>query len=288
MDKCLAILFPDFSRSEWNEQISAGKISVNSEICNKNARRISYRDELAMDISDMQKPITDCTAEDIALDIVYEDEDLMVLNKPPDLVVHPGHGNRLGTLQSALLYHHPEADKLPRAGIVHRLDKDTSGLLVAAKNSRTQKKLIEKFSKREITREYLALVHGDPPATGIVNRPIGRSHRDPTMMAVNSQGKPAITRFAVEKNWRGFAMLRCWLESGRTHQIRVHLEYLGHPVVGDKQYSRRASRVLLGMTRQALHATVLRFQHPTDNRPCEWHQQLPDDMQQAIEMLEIA
>lgn len=286
LDKCLAELYPRFSRSEWQEAIAVGGVFIDGAVCEKSAHRTSGGRELMMDFSALPQPASDCSAEDIALNIVYEDADIIVLNKPSGLVVHPGRGNMWGTLQAALLYHHPPAVKMVRAGIVHRLDKDTSGLLAVAKNPLTQKRLVEKFKKREIGREYLALVYGEPPPTGVINRPIGRSRREPTLMAVRASGRPAITRFAVEKRWPGFALLRCWLDSGRTHQIRVHLEYAGYPVVGDKHYVRRARRASFGLTRQALHATALRLHHPTDDTQREWQCPPPPDIRLAIEMLD--
>ena len=190
LDKCLAELYPRFSRSEWQEAIAVGGVFIDGAVCEKSAHRTSGGRELMMDFSALPQPASDCSAEDIALNIVYEDADIIVLNKPSGLVVHPGRGNMWGTLQAALLYHHPPAVKMVRAGIVHRLDKDTSGLLAVAKNPLTQKRLVEKFKKREIGREYLALVYGEPPPTGVINRPIGRSRREPTLMAVRaSEGR---------------------------------------------------------------------------------------------------
>ncbi len=270
------------------ELIAAGGVLLGGQPCLRPSQKITPGCEIGLNqdlLVSMEPANEDCVAEAIALDIIYEDEWLLVVNKAAGLVTHPGHGNRHGTLQSGLLHHHSAATALVRGGIVHRLDKDTSGLLAVAKTIPAQRKLIAQFKTRAIGREYLALVHGTPPPTGAIERPIRRHPQDPLRMAVGKEGKEALTYFHKEQQWRGFALLRCRLETGRTHQIRVHLEHDGFPIVGDKVYRRRAVPLPFLAPRQMLHATQLRLLHPHSNEECRWDCPPPPDMQEIMTQL---
>jgi 23S rRNA pseudouridine1911/1915/1917 synthase len=205
------------------------------------------------------------------------------------LVVHPGSGNWSGTLLNALLAHAPQLASIPRAGIVHRLDKETSGLLVVARTLEAQTSLVRQLQARTVKREYLALVHGEITRAGRIEAPIGRHPVQRTRMAVAARGKPAITHFEVLKHFMLATLLRCRLETGRTHQIRVHLQSLGHPLVGDPVYGKKrrpAASVLAGFSRQALHAERLEFVHPASGKPSAWHAPLPPDMRELLDALD--
>jgi 23S rRNA pseudouridine1911/1915/1917 synthase len=222
-------------------------------------------------------------AEDIPLKIVHEDETLLVLNKPPGLVVHPGSGNWQGTLLNALLKHAPVLAGVPRAGIVHRLDKDTSGLLVVAKTIEAQVNLVRQLQARTVRREYLALVQGQIPHNGQVEAPIGRHPVARTKMAVTARGKPALTYYEVIERFADCTLLRCRLETGRTHQIRVHMQSIGHPLVGDPVYS--SKKKTTAFARQALHACKLGLLHPQSGKTVNWETELPPDMHLLLESL---
>jgi 23S rRNA pseudouridine1911/1915/1917 synthase len=218
------------------------------------------------------------------LSIVYEDEALAVIDKPAGLVVHPGSGHWDGTLANALLHHSPQLARVPRAGIVHRLDKDTSGLLVVAKTPTAQTDLVRQLQARTVRREYLALVHGPVARDGSIDAPIARHPVKRTSMAVVSSGKPAVTHYEVRERFAHCTLLACRLETGRTHQIRVHLAALHHPLVGDPTYGRRR-----GVTfhRQALHAWRLGLVHPLTRKPIVWRSPLPQDLAALLESLRV-
>ena len=230
--------------------------------------------------------------QDIALDIVYEDEHILVINKPADLVVHPGAGNPSGTVLNALLNHVPEIDKVPRAGIVHRLDKDTTGLMVVAKTIPAQNHLVDQLQTRVMSREYEAVAMGTMVAGGVVDEPIGRHATKRTHMAVRENGKPAVTHFRVIEKFRAYTHLRLKLETGRTHQIRVHMAHIKHPLLGDPTYSGRPRlpkgasddfiNTLRGFQRQALHAAQLSLYHPETEEWMTWQAPLPQDMQDLL------
>jgi 23S rRNA pseudouridine1911/1915/1917 synthase len=220
----------------------------------------------------------------MALEVVHEDADLIVIDKPAGLVVHPGAGNPDRTLLNALLARAPGLRNVPRAGIVHRLDKDTSGLLVVAKNVGAQARLAEQLASRSVRRVYLALVQGDPPARGSIDAPLARDLRQRTRMAVRRGGREARTHFRVLERFGGAALLECRLETGRTHQIRVHMQHLRHPLVGDTVY-RRGTRHAVHFARQALHAAELELVHPRTGRRMRWRAELPADMAGLIARL---
>jgi 23S rRNA pseudouridine1911/1915/1917 synthase len=220
--------------------------------------------------------------EDIPLDVVFEDDTMLVINKPAGLVVHPGSGNWRGTLLNALLQRVPGLAGVPRAGIVHRLDKDTSGLLVVAKTLPAQASLVRQLQARTVTREYLAVAHGRIARDGKIEAPIGRHPVRRTKMAVVARGRPAVTHYRVLERHAGASVLRCRLETGRTHQIRVHLSALGHPLVGDPVYGRRTG---IPFPRQALHAERLALVHPKTGKTMEWRVDPPDDMRRLMESL---
>jgi 23S rRNA pseudouridine1911/1915/1917 synthase len=243
------------------------------------------RVDLEADVHDAQGAVD--AAQDIPLHIRFEDDALLVIDKPAGLVVHPGSGNRDGTLLNALLHHAPSLAALPRAGIVHRLDKDTSGLLVVAKTLEAQTSLVRQLQARTVKRDYLALVVGSPPPSGSVQAPIGRHPTVRTRMAVVASGRAATTHYRTLARGRGWALLECSLETGRTHQIRVHLHSIGHPLIGDAVYGARSARAPLpaaarGFRRQALHATRLALTHPVSGERMSWESALPHDMAQLL------
>ena len=292
LDQALAALFPDYSRSRLQAWTREGRVSVNGE-ARRPRDRVEFGDRLALRA--LIEDRVECVAEDIPLDIVFEDEHLLVVDKPAGLVVHPAAGNPAGTLLNALLHHDPELAALPRAGIVHRLDKDTTGLLVVGRTQAAHKRLVEAMAAREIHREYRALVVGSMPAGGLIDLPIGRHPSQRTRMAVNPMGKPSVTHFRVLEQFRGHTLLKVTLETGRTHQIRVHMAHLRHPVFGDPVYggrlrlppgaSEELKQVLRDFHRQALHAKRLDLVHPVSGRRMRFTCPMPEDLRGLIEAL---
>ena len=290
LDQALAKLLPEYSRSRLQEWITSQQVKVDGEFAIP--RQKVWGGE-SLEVSPQTHPIEQpYLPEDMALDIVYEDDTLLVINKPVGLVVHPGSGNWEGTLLNALLYYAPQLEVVPRAGIVHRLDKDTSGLLVVAKTLAAQTHLVRQLQARSVKREYLALVYGELRHGGAVNEPVGRHPANRVKMAVTSGGKPAITHFQIEERFPSCTLLRCRLETGRTHQIRVHLAHLEHPLVGDSVYLKSPQKCVLELRellstfpRQALHATHLALEHPLSGDMMEWHASLPDDMAQLLQKI---
>lgn len=290
LDQVLADLFPEYSRSKLKTWIQEGNVSVNGEVITVPRHKMQM-DELVTVQAEMDVQVTS-EAQDIALNIVYEDENILVINKPADLVVHPGAGNPSGTVLNALLNHCPDIDKVPRAGIVHRLDKDTTGLMVVAKTIPAQTHLVDQLQRREMSREYEAIALGTMVAGGIVDAPIGRHATKRTHMAVREMGKPAVTHFRVIEKFRAYTHLRLKLETGRTHQIRVHMAHIKHPLLGDQVYGGRprlpkgASEefitALRGFQRQALHAAQLSLFHPETEEWMTWKAPLPQDMQDLL------
>jgi 23S rRNA pseudouridine1911/1915/1917 synthase len=292
-DQALARLLPQHSRASLQLWIRAERVQVEGRLPRASEK---VRGGEHVEILIPQAPAGDWAAQAIPLDIVYEDDDLLVINKPAGLVVHPGAGNPQGTMLNALLHHAPKLNKLARAGIVHRLDKETSGLLVVAKTEAARLDLIDQLKRRTLKREYLALVQGLLVAGGTVDAPIGRHNQVRTRMAVNEGGRPAVSHYRIEKKYRAHTLLRVKLESGRTHQIRVHMAHLKHPLVGDPVYGGRlhlpkgASPALIaalqGFKRQALHAARLGLVHPVSSKSVEWEAPMPDDMRALLKVLE--
>ena len=283
MDLVLAKLFPQYSRNRLQVWLKSGHVLVDGRQPQASAKTIGGEK-----IAITAPPAADVVApraQRMALVVVFEDADLIVINKPVNLVVHPGAGNPDRTLLNGLLAHAPALRKVPRAGIVHRLDKDTSGLLVVAKNLTAQMRLAEQLAARIVKRTYLAVVHGIPPASGLIDAPIGRDSRARTRMAVSAGGREARTNFEVlERFAHGSspaALLECRLDTGRTHQIRVHLQHIKCPIVGDTFY-RRGARSGLAFARQALHATALELAHPRSGKPMRWSVPLPADMKKLL------
>ncbi|MEC8417774.1 MAG: 23S rRNA pseudouridine(1911/1915/1917) synthase RluD [Pseudomonadota bacterium] len=290
LDQVLADLFPEYSRSKLKTWIQDGNVAVNGEVITVPRHKMQM-DEVVTVQAEMDVQVTS-EAQDIALNIVYEDEHILVINKPADLVVHPGAGNPSGTVLNALLNHVPDIDKVPRAGIVHRLDKDTTGLMVVAKTIPAQTHLVDQLQRREMSREYEAVALGTMVAGGIVDAPIGRHATKRTHMAVREMGKPAVTHFRVIEKFRAYTHLRLKLETGRTHQIRVHMAHIKHPLLGDQVYGGRprlpkgASEAFIGalrgFQRQALHAAQLSLFHPETEEWMTWKAPLPQDMQDLL------
>jgi len=294
-DQTLAEMFPDYSRSRLKEWILAGHVTVDGLVVDKAREKMFGGEEVAIN-TEVEAEVR-FAAQDLPLNIVYEDDDILVINKPAGFVVHPGAGNPDGTVLNALLHHCPQLDVVPRAGIVHRLDKDTTGLMVVAKTIAAQTNLVESLQAREITREYEAIASGIMTAGGIVDQPIGRHATKRTHMAVTFSGRPSITHYRVMEKFRLHTRLRLRLETGRTHQIRVHMAHITHPLAGDPVYGGRprppknASEELREMLRQfkrqALHAAMLSLYHPITGEQMTWHADVPEDMVALAEMLRI-
>ncbi len=292
LDQVLAELFADYSRSRLTQWLKQGQVEVDGEQ-RKPRDKVLGGEQIALRVKLERDERFD--PEPIPLDIVYEDESIIVINKPAGLVVHPAAGNWKGTLLNALLHHEPNLDAVPRAGIVHRLDKLTSGLLVVARTLEAQTSLVAQLQQRSLTREYDAVINAVLTGGGKVDAPIGRHPVDRKRMAVVNSGKPAVTHYRVAERFRAHTHIKVKLETGRTHQIRVHMAYLKYPLIGDPVYGGRlrippASSELLQQTlrrfpRQALHASRLGLIHPQSGEYMEWQVPLPEDMQQLLAVL---
>ncbi len=293
LDLALAELCPQYSRSRLQEWLRQGYVRRGGSQP-KGADKVKGGETIELHVP--RAPELPWRAQAIPLEVVYEDDDLLVINKPAGLVVHPGPGNREGTLLNALLHHVPALREIARAGIVHRLDKDTSGLLVVAKSEPTRLHLIEQLRARSLRREYLAVVNGVMISGGDIDAPIGRHPRQRTRMAVSIRGKSAVSRYRVKARYRAHTLVEVRLQSGRTHQIRVHLAHIGFPIVGDPLYGGRLRvppdcsedlrQALRTFRRQALHAVGLGLIHPTRREHMAWTAPVPDDMQQLIGVLQ--
>jgi 23S rRNA pseudouridine1911/1915/1917 synthase len=280
LDQALARLLPEESRSRLARLIEEGHVHVDGEPA---AVRRKMRSGEAVELWLAPRPTDTAHApEAIDLVIVHEDEHLLVVDKPAGLVVHPGSGNWEGTLLNALLHHAPAVRDLPRAGIVHRLDKDTSGLLVVARTEPAQIALVRQLQARTVKRTYLAVARGRVERDGTVEAPIGRHPVQRTRMAVVASGKPAVTHYRVIERFAAHTLLECRLETGRTHQIRVHLASIGHPIEGDPVYAGRGPRAF---ERQALHAWKLGFDHPASGEAMAFESPLPADMSRLLASL---
>ncbi len=293
LDQALARALPQYSRARLQGWLEAGAIEVDG-------RRLRAKDKVLggerVQIEARLEADAQVAPEAMPLEIVFKDRALFVINKPPGLVVHPGAGNAAHTLQNALLALDPKLAVVPRAGLVHRLDKDTSGLLVVARTPETHTALVSALAERQIERHYIALCSGVMTGGGTIDEPIGRHRSQRTKMAVRSDGRPSVTHYRVMKRFRAHTLVHVELESGRTHQIRVHLAHIGYPVVGDPVYGGRrrfpagASPMLIaeleGFRRQALHAARLKLAHPVTGKEMEWEAPLPADMAHLVAVLE--
>ena len=289
LDVIITKMLPDYSRSKITAIIKSGDALINDKTfkpkdksCGNEVVRLTFN----------QNENIDWTPEDIDLNIVYEDEDILVINKPFGLVTHPGAGNWSGTLANALLYYDQDLSKLDRAGIVHRLDKNTSGLMVVSKNMRSQKFLVEQLQNHQVEREYSAIVYGHMISGGVVNESIGRDFKDRLKQSISDNGKEAITHYRVIDRFKSHTHVKAILETGRTHQIRVHMSHIGHPLIGDSTYGGRVrfpkkapqelKEALKFFGRQALHSKKLSLVHPVSGKSMSWKTDLPDDMKELL------
>jgi 23S rRNA pseudouridine1911/1915/1917 synthase len=284
LDQALSQLLPGYSRSRLQQWIRDGHVTVDGGPAQP---RLKLRGGEAVRIAPQAAPeVLEFTPEALPLTILYEDESILIVDKPAGLVVHPGSGNWHGTLLNALLAHAATLAQVPRAGIVHRLDKDTSGVLAVAKTLTAQTSLVRQLQARSVHREYFAVARGSITRGGTVDAPIGRHRTQRTRMAVVAGGRAAVTHYAVVAHNTRATLLRCRLETGRTHQIRVHLQSIGHPLVGDPAYGRRTAGVP-AFARQALHAARLALIHPASGKPMSWQSPLPADMRELLAALEL-
>ena len=281
LDQALARMFPQYSRNRLQVWLAAGHIRLDGA---RGEARQAVRGGERVELAPPAAPDAAPRAQRMPLAIVFEDDALIVIDKPAGLVVHPGAGVPDRTLMNGLLAHCPALAGVPRAGIVHRLDKDTSGLLVVAKTVEAQASLVRQLESRSMRRVYLAVVQGDPPSSGLIDAPVGRDTRARTRMAVTRRGKDALTRYRVLERYGHAALVECRLESGRTHQIRVHFQHIRHPLVGDNVY-RRGTRHGIAFARQALHAVELSLEHPRSGKTMTWRVEPPADLQKLLKSL---
>lgn len=291
-DQSLAQLFPDFSRSRLQGWLKSNQITLNGKAA-KAKEKVLGGEEIMINATITEESPHESQA--IELDIIYHDEDLIVINKPAGLVVHPAAGNLNGTLLNALLHYAPELRDLPRAGIVHRIDKDTTGLLVIARTIRAHTQLVADLQEHLISRQYLAIAAGRFTAGGTIDEPMARDPKHRTKMAVIQGGKHAVTHYRVKERFKDYALLNVELETGRTHQIRVHMAHIQHPLLGDPAYGGRlklpknASELLIktlrNFKRQALHAYHLSLTHPVTGEDMEWTAPIPEDFEKLLQVL---
>jgi 23S rRNA pseudouridine1911/1915/1917 synthase len=293
LDQALAELFADYSRSKLQTWIKSGRVQVDDLVRTTPKDKLDGGELITLDAE--AEVVIIAEAEDIPLDIVYEDDSILIVNKPAGLVVHPAIGNWQGTLLNALLNHNNSLAQLPRAGIIHRIDKDTSGLLMVAKTLQAHNSLVEQLQERTIHREYVAITRGRMTAGGTIDEPIGRHSNDRLRYIVKESGKEAVTHYRVIKRFIRHTQVQVKLETGRTHQIRVHLAHIRFPLLGDPVYGGRfqmppnctehLATAIRGFKRQALHAAKLGLQHPVTDEYMEWQQPLPDDMTDLLTAL---
>jgi 23S rRNA pseudouridine1911/1915/1917 synthase len=291
LDQALVRLLPEYSRNRMQEWMRSGHITLDGGAAS--AKTKVWGGETVIVALQALPSTTQHAAEEIPLTIVFEDADILVIDKPAGLVVHPGSGNWSGTLLNALLRHAPALAGVPRAGIVHRLDKETSGLLVVAKTIPAQVDLVRQLQARSVTREYVAIVHGALLREGVVDAPVGRHPVHRTRMAVVARGKPAKTYYFPVDHGNGWSRLRCRLDTGRTHQIRVHLSSIGHPLIGDQVYGAGQRKAVLpdaalAFPRQALHAARLALIHPGTREELSWESRLAADISSLLDALKNA
>lgn len=283
LDKVISSLHEECSRSQVQQWIKEKKVTVNGKHEKANYRCV-LNDQIYIEIPEPE--VLDVQPENMDLDIYYEDADVLVVNKPKGMVVHPSHGHMTGTLVNGLMFHCKDLSGINgvlRPGIVHRIDKDTSGLLMVAKNDLAHEKLAQQLKDKTVTRKYYALVHGViPHEVGTIDAPIGRDPDDRQRMAVVDNGKPAITHFSVIERLNNYTLVECQLETGRTHQIRVHMKYIGFPLVGDPKYGPKKTLSIGG---QALHAGLLGFTHPRTNQYLEFEAPLPKEYEELLNQL---
>ncbi len=292
LDQAMALAFPQHSRSRLKDFIEKNQVTVNGN-CKRPRDKVHEGDRIEVDA--YIEVVLDWVGEAINLDIIYDDEHIVVINKPANFVVHPATGNRQGTLTNALLYLYPSLNQIPRAGVVHRLDKDTTGLMVIAKSLVAQTKLVAQLQARTVKRVYETVVYGSVLSGSTVDAPMGRDPHDRVKMAVVETGKRAVTHYRVIERFKAHTHLKVQLETGRTHQIRVHMAHVYHPIIGDKVYGGRlrlppnSSETLRDclrtFPRQALHAKSLTLIHPATNEEMSWEVPIPKDMQQLLETL---
>lgn len=289
LDRAAANLFPEYSRSRIQLWIDNGALLIDGQA---GKRRQPVAEGMKLSLTITTEPQGDWQPQPIEFPVVYEDEHILVIDKPAGLVVHPGAGNIDCTLLNGLLHRYPDLAEVPRAGIVHRLDKDTSGLMVVARNLAAQNHLVQQLQSRSVTRLYQAIVMGGPTASGCINAPIGRNPKNRLKMAVVRNGKEAITHYRVLSSFRAHKLLQLKLETGRTHQIRVHLAHNNWPIVGDQLYAGKSRlpkgcstelrSLLEGFSRQALHAVQLELIHPASGQHCAWQSELTADIQKIL------
>ncbi|WP_294564065.1 23S rRNA pseudouridine(1911/1915/1917) synthase RluD [uncultured Succinatimonas sp.] len=296
LDAALGGLIDTHSRSTLREYIDEGKVAVDGVVITKPSVKVSSGQTVTVEIPDPED--LDAKPQDLPLDIIYQDDDILVINKPINFVVHPGAGVKDGTVMNAVLYHFPQTSSLPRAGIVHRLDKDTSGLMVIALSQLAQQVLTKAIAKHDVVREYEAIAEGQITAGGTIDAPIGRDPHVRTKMAVMPEGigREAVTHYRVMERFRAHTRLRLRLETGRTHQIRVHMASIHHPLLGDNQYGGKRLKMLPGASEdlanmlrnyrhQALHAVHIEFAHPKTKEMMSFDVPIPDEMSTLIDLL---
>jgi 23S rRNA pseudouridine1911/1915/1917 synthase len=292
LDVALSEMLPDYSRSKITAWIKSGEALINHKPF-KPKDKVNGSEMVELTIN--QKQNNDWVGEDIPLNVVFEDEDMIVLNKAVGLVTHPGAGNWSGTLANALLHYEPKLATLDRAGIVHRLDKNTSGLMVVARNEKSQKNLVEQLQTHSVSREYSAIVYGHMVSGGTIDKPIGRDTKDRVKQTVSSNGKEAVTHYRVIDRYQNHTHVKVILETGRTHQIRVHLSHIGYPLIGDSMYGGKVrfpskadailKKALVNFKRQALHSRKLTLAHPISGELMSWKAPLPEDMLALLDVL---